>query len=91
MALRITLPDGVGPEIAARAAARDLTPEARLAGTLHDALGAASPLPGMTMAAFEAFIAEGEADVAAGQVVSHAEAMADPRQVIADAGARRGE
>jgi len=91
MELKITLPDELAPQLAARAAERDLSPETWLEETVRDALGIPSPLPGMTMAEFEAFVAEGEADVAAGRVVSHDEVMEDLRQIIAAAKARRGE
>ena len=75
MELKITLPDDLAPQLAARAAASDLSPEAWLAETVRSALGAASPLPGMTMAEFDAFVAEGEADAAAGRVVPWEEVL----------------
>lgn len=90
MELKITLPDEVGLRIAARAAECDLTPEAWLEETVLHALGTGSPLPGMTREEFEAYVAEGEADVAAGRVVSWEEAMQDVRDIIETAKRRRG-
>ena len=91
MELTITVPDEVAARLAELAAERQMTPEDCAAETLRDALGLEFALPGMTAAETAAYIAEGEADVAAGRVVSHEEVMRDLRDIIAQAKARRGE
>jgi len=89
MELTITVPDEVAGRLAELAAERRMTPEDWAAETLRDALGQEIALPGMTAAETAAYIAVGEADVAAGRVVPWEDAMRDVRAIIEAAKRRR--
>ena len=77
---RIDLPDDQAQRLADLATLRDTTPEALLAGLAQGLMADA--------AALDAWIAEGEADLAAGRVVPFEAAMTEIDAII-DAARRR--
>lgn len=87
---RIELPEDQAEQLAALASLRDTTPEALLAEAARALLAGADLGPLPEGEAFEAWIAEGLADEAAGRTVSWEEAMAEVDAIIASAKARRG-
>lgn len=90
--ISVDLPDDLAEALTRAAAARQSTREDVVRSALQDFL---EPEDGFAafMAdrdAYEAWVAEGEADVAAGRTVSFEEAMAELDAIIAKAEAARG-
>ena len=79
---QIDLPEEQADRLGALAAFHATTPEALLAEAAQALLAEASAL--------EAWIAEGEADAAAGRTISHAPMMAELQSIVAQPVAARG-
>jgi predicted transcriptional regulator len=90
--ISVEVPDELAEALTARAAALRLSEHDVMRSALEAFLDTEPGLAGFMAdrAAFEAWIAEGEADIAAGRTVSFEEALAEIDAIIAKAQAARG-